>query len=267
MRRFTFAMVVLVLAVAPSLYADEWSKTFTLSGKPELRVETSDANIHVDTWDQNKIEAHVSTTRWKIGEDGITILDHQTGDSVEIEIRFPHRHFVFEVGQHRVEVEIHMPREGKISVHTGDGNIRLSKFKGDIDLETSDGSQEIEGVDGSLRARSSDGHIRVGGRFDVLELSTGDGRIEARAITGSTMAAGWDLHTGDGSVSLQLPETLNADVDLHTGDGHITLDLPITVQGQLGDKNIRGKLNAGGNSLRIHTGDGSIRLEKSLANL
>jgi hypothetical protein len=60
---------------------------------------------------------------------------------------------------------------------------------------------------------------------------------------------------------------MNADLDLHTGDGHITLDLPITVQGQVGDKNIRGKLNAGGNSLRIHTGDGSIRLEKSLANL
>ena len=266
MRRFAFAMVGLMLAIAPSARADEWSKTFTLTGKPELRVETSDANIHVETWDQNTIEARVTTTHWKIGDKGITILDRQSGDSVELQVRFPHRNFVFDVGQRRVEIEIHMPREGKLDLHTGDGNIRLSRFKGPMDLETSDGSQEINEVDGSLRARSGDGNLRVGGRFDLLEL-TGDGRIEARALAGSTLTSGWDLHTGDGSVTLQIPESLSADVDLHTGDGHITLDLPVTVQGQLGEKTIRGKLNGGGNSLRVHTGDGSIRLEKTSAAL
>lgn len=263
MRGFALAMIGLMLAAAPLVRADEWSKTFTLSGKPELRVETSDADIHVDTWDQNTIEARVTTTRWKIGDKGITILDHQSGDSVELEIRFPHRNFVFDVGQRRVEVEIHMPREGKVNLHTGDGNLRLSNFKGNMDLETSDGSQEIDGVDGALRAHSGDGHIQASGRFDALELSTGDGRIGARALSGSSVASGWDLHTGDGSVTLQLPEGLGADVDLHTGDGHITLDLPVTVEGSMSQKNIRGKLNGGGNSLRIHTGDGSIRLEKS----
>jgi DUF4097 and DUF4098 domain-containing protein YvlB len=267
MRRFAFAMVGLMLAIAPAVHADEWSKTFALSGKPELRVETSEANIHVETWDQNTIEARVTTMRWKIGDRGLTILDHQTGDSVELEVRFPHRNFVFEVGQRRVDIEIHMPREGKLDLHTGDGDIRLSKFKGAMDLETRDGSQEIDDVDGSLRARSGDGNLRVGGRFDVLEISTGDGRIEARTLPGSTLSSSWDLHTGDGSVKLQVPESLNADVDLHTGDGHITLDLPLTVQGQLGEKTIRGKLNSGGNSLRVHTGDGSIRLEKTSATL
>ncbi len=267
MRHFAFAMVGLILAVASSARADEWSKTFTLNGKPELRVETSDANIHVDTWDQNTIEARVTTTRWKIGDKGITIVDHQSGDSVDLEIRFPHRNFVFQVGERRVDIEIHMPREGKLNLHTGDGDIRLSKFKGDMDLETSDGSQELEEVDGSLRARSGDGNLRASGRFDQLELNTGDGRIEARSLPGSTLTSSWDLHTGDGSVTLQVPESLSADVDLHTGDGHITLELPLTVQGQLGEKTIRGKLNGGGNSLRVHTGDGSIRLEKSSASL
>lgn len=263
MRRFALAMMGLFLVVVPALRADEWSKTFTLSGKPELRVETSDANITVETWDQNTIEARVTTTRWKIGDKGLTILDHQTRNAVELEVRFPHRNLVFEVGQHRVDVEIHMPREGKVNLRTGDGRIRLSNFKGDMELESSDGSLEIDGVDGSVRAHSGDGQIQAGGRFDRLELSTSDGRIEARALSGSTMATGWDLHTGDGSVTLQLPQSISADVDLHTGDGHITLDLPLTVEGSLGEKNIRGKLNGGGNSLRIHTGDGSIRLEKS----
>ncbi len=263
MRHFAFAVMCLCLAVVPLASADEWSKTFTITGKPDLRVETSDANIHVDTWDQKTIEAHVTTTHWKIGDNGITVIDRQNGDTVELEIRYPHRHFVVDVGNRRVDIEIHMPREGKVNLHTGDGRIRLSNLKGDIDLDTSDGSQQIDGVDGSLRAHSGDGNIQASGRFDVLNLSTSDGRIDAHALPGSAMTASWDLRTGDGSVKLQLPETISADVDLHTGDGNITLDLPVTVEGQLGQKNIHGKLHGGGNSLRIHTGDGSIRLEKS----
>lgn len=263
MQKLAFAVMGLCLAVVPFAHADEWSKTFTVTGKPELRVETSDANITVDTWDQNTIAARVTTTHAKIGENGITILDHQNGDAVELEVRFPHHNFVFNVGTRRVDIEIHMPREGKVNLHTGDGRIRLSNLKGNMDLDTSDGSQEIDGVDGTLRAHSGDGNIQANGRFDALDLNTGDGHIDARALPGSTVGSGWDLHTGDGNVKLQVPETLAADVDLHTGDGSITLDLPLTVEGKMGEKNIHGKLNGGGNPLRIHTGDGSIRLEKS----
>jgi DUF4097 and DUF4098 domain-containing protein YvlB len=132
-----------------------------------------------------------------------------------------------------------------------------------MDVESGDGNQEIEAVDGSLRAHTSDGYIRVSGRFDSLQLNSSDGRVEAHALAGSTISSGWELHTGDGSVTLQLPETFAADVDLNTGDGHISLDLPVTVQGRLGHSSVRGKLNGGGNLLIIRTGDGSIRLEKS----
>src|SRR5215472_7994963 len=245
MRHLAFAVLCLCLAGVSPAHADEWSKTYTITGKPDLRIETSDANISVDTWDQKTIEARVTTSHWKIGDNGITVLDHQNGDAVEIEVRFPHRHFVVDIGTRHVEIVIHMPREGNVNLHTGDGRIRLSNFKGDMDLDTSDGSQEIDGVDGSLRAHSGDGHI------------------QARALDGSAVASDWELHTGDGSVQLQVPERLSADVDLHTGDGGIRLDLPLTVEGKMGEKNIHGKLNGGGNMLRIHTGDGSIRLEKS----
>lgn len=262
MRKLGWLAVLVVLAVAPSLFADEWTKTYTITGKPELRVESSDANIRVETWDQNTIEARVTTNRYKIGEGGIKIEEHQSGDSVEIELRFPHHVMVVQIGNYRVDIEIHMPRQGRLNLRTGDGKIELSNFKGEMDLETGDGHQEIDGVDGNLRARSGDGRITAAGRFDALQLTTGDGRIEARAMAGSTMNSSWDLHTGDGSVSLQLPQDFAADVDLHTSDGHITLDMPVTVEGKLGEKSVHGKMNGGGNLLSVHTGDGSIRIEK-----
>ena len=244
--------------------ADEWSKTYAIAGKPDLRVDTSDANIRVFTWDQKTIEAKVTTTRYKIGGDGIRIEERQNGDEVEINVRYPHSLGVtIDLGNRRVDIDIHMPREGRVDLHTGDGKIDLGNFKGEMQLRSGDGSQEIDGVDGKLRASTGDGHIHANGRFDQLDLKTGDGRVDARATAGSALATGWRLESGDGSVTLEVPENLAADVDLHTGDGHIDLEMPITTEGKIREGAVRGKLNGGGNLLVIHTGDGSIRLRKS----
>jgi hypothetical protein len=270
MRRIASTILGLCLAVAPLAHAEQWSKTFNLTGRPELRVTTSDANIRVDTWDQKTIEAVVTAEDWKVVEGGsgrheVRVLQHQNGDSVELEVRLPRTVCIvcIDMSGHRVDVEIHMPREGRVSVRSSDGSIRLANLKGEMDLQSSDGAVEVEGVDGALKAHASDGHLKIAGRFDSLQLSSSDGRIEARALPGSTISSAWEVHTGDGSVTVQLPEAFAADVQLHTGDGHISVDMPVSVEGQLGHNDIRGKLNGGGNLLTIHTGDGSIRLEKS----
>jgi len=259
-------LALLCLAAAPFAHADQWSKTYTITGKPDLRILTSDANIRVDTWDQNKIEARVTTEHYKIGEHGIRIEEHQSGDSVTLEVRYPHPVISFDIninGHHSAEIEIHMPREGLLNLKTGDGNIRVSNFKGDMTLESGDGHQNLDGVQGTLRARAGDGHITADGRFEMLELRTGDGKIEARALSGSRPASAWDLRAGDGSITLRLPDNFSADLDMHTGDGHITVDVPLVVAGRLAEKTVRGKLNGGGKPVTIHTGDGSIHLDRS----
>ena len=255
-------LAVSVVAVLPA-HADEWSKTYNVTGKPELRIETSDANIRVTTWDQNTIEAKVVTSRYKIGEGGIRVEEHQTGDSVEIDVRYPHHNFNVEWGQHKVDIIVQMPREGRANLRTGDGKIDIAGLKGEMDLHSGDGSENLEGVDGKLHASTGDGHINAQGRFDELELKTGDGHVEVRAAAGSTLAAGWQLETGDGNVSLEIPSELSADVSLHTSDGHIDLDMPITTEGKIQQNEVHGKLNGGGSLLTIRTGDGSIHLRKS----
>jgi DUF4097 and DUF4098 domain-containing protein YvlB len=257
-----FALALAVAATLPAR-ADEWSKTYTLTGKPDLRVETSDANIRVDTWEQNTIEAKVTTTRYKIGEGGIRVEEHQSGDSVEISVRYPHHDFNISFGNHnRVDIDIHLPREGKVNLRTGDGKIEVAGFKGEMDLHSGDGSETLDGVDGKLRASTSDGHIRADGRFDEVDVKTGDGGVEVRAGAGSTLATGWRLETGDGNVTLEIPAGFAADVDLHTGDGHIDLEMPVTTEGKIRENEVRGKLNGGGNLMTIRTGDGSIHLRK-----
>jgi len=118
-------------------------------------------------------------------------------------------------------------------------------------------------LDGKVEADSGDGHIRLVGRFEALNVKTGDGSVDTRVLPGSKMATSWTLRTGDGSVDIALPPDFQADINATTGDGHISLGIPVTVEGTFSKSEIRGKMNGGGQTLTIHTGDGSIRLSKS----
>src|SRR5215469_4819015 len=111
-------------------WSDEWSKTYSLSGRPDLRIETSDANIRVTTRDQNSIEAKVITTHYKIGERGIRIDERQSSNTIEIDVHYPHHDVTFGWSSHRVDIIIQMPREGKVNLHTGDGKIDVTGLKG-----------------------------------------------------------------------------------------------------------------------------------------
>lgn len=262
MRHLGLAALALAVITAVPASAEQWSKTYSISGTPDLRVETSDANIHVDTWDQKTIEATIIATHYKFGEGGLRVEEHQTGDTVEINLRFP-RHFqIMNVVNHRVDINIHMPRQGHLNLHTGDGNIELARFRGEMELSSGDGHEILHGVDGHLRARTGDGHITADGRFDALNLTTGDGHIEVHAAAGSTIADEWMLRTGDGNVSIEVPENLAADLHLHTGDGHIDVNAPMTTEGRVKENDVHGKLNGGGKLISIDTGDGSISLHK-----
>jgi DUF4097 and DUF4098 domain-containing protein YvlB len=269
-----------VLLEAP-VRAEEWTKKYNVSGAPEVRVETNDGNVRIDTWDAKEIEARVETLGWRISENEVRVIERQAGDRVELEVRVPRRWYWSRGGErHWVKIELKIPRQANLSVRTGDGNvalqpltgnvaigtgdgdITLSGVKGEVRLATQDGRIEATSVDGRVQASSGDGNIRIEGRFELLDLHTGDGNIEAHALAGSRLAASWAVRTGDGNIVLRLPQDIQAELDLHTRDGRISLDFPVAVYGTLSQHTIRGKINGGGAMLTITTGDGSIRLER-----
>ena len=292
----TFCMMALSFLTFSS--TDEWTKSFNLEHGAKLGVETSDANIRVTSCECSTVEARITTQGWKIGGDGINIVDRQTGDQIDIEVRFPRHAFQMNWRNRRVDIEIKVPRDADLDLHTGDGNVdvqgvkgtillrsgdgnlKLSELqgtlkadtgdgnidmrnvRGDLTLHTGDGRIDLAGIDGSLRAETGDGRVNVNGRFDVLDVKTGDGGIDAVAAEGSTLDANWRLNTGDGNLTLRLPATIAADVELRTSDGSIDFDMPVTVSGRAGKREVHGQINGGGKLISLKTGDGSIRLEK-----
>jgi len=272
---------VLALGSSLAVRADEVAKTFTVSGHAKVRVETDDGAVRVSTGDIKQVEIRVVYSGYKLDKD-LRVSTEQSGDSVTVVAKTSGGSFWnWGVRHTSLRVEVHMPKDadlyvrsgdgsveadsinGNVDVTTGDGSITVQGAKGNIRFHTGDGSIEARGLDGTVDASSGDGHINVEGRFDGLNIKTGDGSVTARAGAGSKMQSSWTIHTGDGSVDLEIPGDLQANIDASTNDGHISLGLPVTVEGTFSSSQIHGKLNGGGQQLTIRTGDGSIHLNRS----
>lgn len=262
MRRQILILSLFILAPVFAS-ADEWNKTFKVTGTPELQVDAKDGAVELSSWDQKAVQVRVETAGWRIGADQVRVIDRQMGDRVEIEVLLPKWNWGIHLGNHRVRMYVNVPRESRLDIHTGDGNIHGSDLRGELRLRTGDGGIDLEKIDGKLNADTGDGQVRVSGRFDQIEVRTGDGSIRAEVVKGSKVATGWSFNTGDGSIDLRLPEDLTANLDARTGDGNIQIDVPVLVSGSLGRNQLHGKMNGGGPPLEIRTGDGSIRVSRN----
>jgi hypothetical protein len=288
-----------VVALAPRASATDWSKNFTISGRANVRIDTNDGSVRVSTSDAKEVQFSVQYEGYEMDKN-LHVEAHQNGDQVELVARVT-GHWGFSWGGHgrRLQIEVRMPKDADLNAHTGDGSVEASSIngnitvetgdgairantltgtidlhthdgsinvdtlKGDIRLRTGDGSIEARQLDGKVDADSGDGHVRIAGRFDSLNVKTGDGSVDTHVLPGSKMASSWNIRTGDGSVDLSLPSDFQANIDASTGDGHISVGLPVTVEGTFSNSQLHGKMNGGGQSLTVHTGDGSIRLSKA----
>ena len=299
--RIAIACATLVAAATfvPAVHAEEVVKSFVVTGRANVHVDTNDGSVRVSPGDGKQVEFRVQYQGYELGKD-LRVDSRQDGDKVELTARVSgHWGFSWGHNSRNLHIEVRMPRDadlqaqtgdgavqaeglngtvnihtgdgsvkanslnGTIDLHTNDGSISVDSLKGDIRLRTGDGSIEARDLDGKVEADSGDGQIRLAGRFDALNVVTGDGSVDTRVLPGSKMTSSWTIRTGDGSVDINLPADFQANINATTGDGRISLGIPVTVEGTFSRSEVRGRMNGGGQPLTIHTGDGSIRLSKS----
>jgi hypothetical protein len=274
------AVVLLAAGVfATSAHADDYAKTYTIANRANVRVDTNDGSVNVTTGDGKEVEFRVEYQGYVLNE-SLEIESNQHGDEVELVARIP-RKWHFSIGiMRRLHIEVRMPKDadlqvrtgdgaikasgvsGTVDLHTGDGALTVSSLKGAVRLHTGDGSIVANDLDGKCDASSGDGRIRLSGRFDVLTAKSGDGSVGVEALHGSKLDSGWSITSGDGSIDVAVPADMPANIDASSGDGHISSDIPVTVEGIMSKSKLRGKMNGGGSTLTIHTGDGAIRLKQ-----
>src|ERR1700737_739249 len=150
-RTFLLAMTT-AIAISGAALADDWPKTFQISGRPDVRVNVNDGSVTIRTWDRKEIEARVTTVRWKIPSE-VQVVGHQSGDRVELEVRMPHRMFTLNFGQRSsIQVELRVPREIRSDIRAGDGSIIAENLRGETRFSTGEGGRGPTPRDGTLDA-------------------------------------------------------------------------------------------------------------------
>jgi hypothetical protein len=255
-------------------------KQYTVSGKPEVTLNTFDGAIEVRAWDRPEVSIDIEKRATdQEALNAIQITSEQSGNKISFDAKYPKRasdmvHIGFSMSP-SVRLVVSVPREtdlsvtsgdgglviervtGRVELHTGDGVIKGTDLAGELKAHTGDGAMTFEGINGRVDIETGDGGVKLSGKLQGLRLKTGDGSVWIRADVGSAMADDWEVRTGDGSVALELPPVFDADLDADASDGLVHLQ-NLDVAAGRGAHAFRGKIGSGGHTLRLRTNDGTI---------
>ena len=120
----------------------------------------------------------------------------------------------------------------------------------------------VEAARGPVRASSGNGRVIINAANGPVNASTGNGRIEV-AIANLRGDGDMEFSSGNGSVTLTLPEDFGAELEATTGNGGIQTDFPLRVMGRMSPHRVAGTIGNGGRRLHISTGNGSIYLRRT----
>lgn len=164
---------------------------------------------------------------------------------------------------------------GDVEADTSGGGISLKDIKGRVTADTSGGGVEAVSIEGSIRAESSGGSIELdhvtgdivadtsGGGITIVEAGgrvqadTSGGGIEASFARGNSF--GGVLTTSGGGIEVQIDP--GADLSIEAHGNAVRTDLPLAVRGEISRGSLSGTLGKGGNTLRLRTSGGSVRIQ------
>ncbi len=260
----------------------DWSKVYQVADKPAVTLETGDAGVEIHSCGGCRA-IHVSVhTDQKLSD--FTLEEHQEQNHVTFRLKEKPNYGIHIGwnGSRKTSVTVETPANlsldarvadgsvsargltGEFQVQSSDGSVNLEDVHGNINASTADGSVSIHHSSGQIEARSSDGSVDVEGRWNKVTMHTKDGSVKLALADGSQLTQASEIASSDGGVSILLPHSLNADLDVRANDGSIRCDLPLKLDGYTtkgsSDHHIAGHLNAGGTPLVVKTSDGSVRI-------
>lgn len=145
----------------------------------------------------------------------------------------------------KVDFTVRVPAGHPLIARTVNGRIEISELTDDVEAYTVNGGIEIA-TRGEAMAQTVNGSIRA----------------ELGSIRGSEPL---EFKTVNGSITLDVPSSLDADVDFRVVNGDIETDFPVTVNGRFGRRSMKGVIGSGGREISAQTVNGSIRLRKNRA--
>src|SRR5438034_5312717 len=109
------ALALAAIAVFPAApaRADDWSRQFSVQGRPSVKVESNDGHVTVSTWDRPEVSVHITTRGWQIGHQ-VEVGAHQVGSEVTITAHVRPMIGLF-FGTHAMRIDVSVPRKSDLN--------------------------------------------------------------------------------------------------------------------------------------------------------
>jgi DUF4097 and DUF4098 domain-containing protein YvlB len=222
--------------------------SFTVSGSPTLIASTENGSIDVNTGADGEVRVQaelvgVNKIEYEVSQDGDVI-------TVNAEIEGSWSNV-------RTNLTITVPTKTDVELETSNGSVELEGVEGSGSLETSNGKIALENAKGDFRLRSSNGKLEMQDVTGEVDADTSNGSI---SYNGEITAGGDNrLISSNGSIDVVLQGTPSVSLDASTSNGNIDCDLEISAT-TTGDKHLVGTIGDGEADLRIQTSNGDVSI-------
>jgi DUF4097 and DUF4098 domain-containing protein YvlB len=238
------------------------TKTLKVSGTPQINLQTFDGYITVHGWDKQEVQLTFDKRAASEQQmNGINLRTEHHNSTVNVVATFDPSYERRE-GNVRspnavVNLDVYVPRNSMVRLHTGDGRLELDGVNGNLDLSTNDGRIDVRDARGRLTAKTGDGRIHVERFNGDLDVRTGDGRILLEGRFAQLAA-----RTGSGSIMLTVPSDFNAFIETDA-EGVDNQGLNLTEETSASRSLKRWKVGQGGRVFTLRTGEGRIFLRRA----
>jgi len=141
-----------------------------------------------------------------------------------------------------IDMEVKVPKGMRVSAENISGDVRMVGMEGIVKAGSVSGDVRLESLRASsVRASSVSGDVTV-----YVDNLTGDGMLSFSSVSGS--------------VTAELPKTMDADVSMRSVSGSLDSEFPLTLNGRVSRSSISARIGKGGRELEVHTVSGDVRL-------
>jgi len=216
-------------------------KTFDLAPGSTFGIKNVNGSVTVEAWDKPQAQVIVIKRGTDSDRKAAQVYFKKQEDGLWLRTAYPRG----SNNKSDVIYQIKLPRSMEtVDLNTVNGSIKLSDVTGEITAQTVNGLVDLANVSGVKRASS------VNVNIEAVLKQAGSEPMEFKNV--------------NGNIDLQITGDLDAEFEAASVRGIISIDdaFGVTFQKQVVGQKASGQIGAGGESLKITTVNGSIKLSK-----
>lgn len=168
--------------------AERQMNSFPVKGVPTVTVETNKCPVKITGWDRSEVKYVLSRSASSRDQSRPQVKESHNDSNVTLGVDGT-------TDSGRIRLEVFVPRKSNLKIKS-DSEIRLDGVSGEMDLQGAEESVNVRDADGKLTVATTSGRVRVIGFKGELHTETADGltsiegdldALTAKAETGTVI--------------------------------------------------------------------------------